>query len=83
MIAFAAEKRALHPFAHGQMQLAVPSGSERPGPPTHQQIAQRAFDIYVADGRTQGQCHANWYQAEKQLIHESEAAPKPKAHFGY
>jgi hypothetical protein len=83
MIASATEKKAPQPFARGQLQRAVPHAIEQPGPPTHAKIAQRAYDIYVADGRQQGQCEAHWYRAEKQLLHESQAAPQPEAHFGY
>jgi hypothetical protein len=83
MIAFPTEMKAPQTFTPGQLQLAVAYGGERPDPPTHRQIAQRAFDIYVADGRQPGQCRANWYRAERQLIHESQAAPKPAACFRY
>jgi len=77
-----AEKTIPQQFAHGQLQLAVPRGAERPAPPTHQEIARRAYDIYVADHRTKGRCTANWHQAEQQLIHESQSAPKTKPQYG-
>jgi hypothetical protein len=34
---------------------------------THEQIAERAHDIYVQSGRREGQCRQNWEQAEKDL----------------
>jgi hypothetical protein len=36
-------------------------------PPTHDDIARRAYDIYVKSGRKQGQCKQNWQQAEHDL----------------
>jgi hypothetical protein len=35
--------------------------------PTHAEIARRAYDIYVKNGRKQGQCKQNWHQAEADL----------------
>ena len=35
--------------------------------PTHDDIAQRAYDIYLANDCRQGQCKQNWLQAEKDL----------------
>jgi hypothetical protein len=35
--------------------------------PTHDDIARRAYDIYVATGCSQGQCKQNWHQAENDL----------------
>ena len=37
---------------------------------THNQIAERAFDIYVQNGRHEGQCQQNWEQAENDLRHQ-------------
>lgn len=83
MTTLVAEKKATPPFAHGQLQYAIPHGSKQPDPPTHAQIAQRAFDLYITDCRRPGQCQANWYQAEKQLNYEFQGAPKPEAQFSY
>ena len=46
--------------------------SQHPGAPVitapaHGDIADRAYDIYVRDGRKQGQCKQNWHQAELEL----------------
>jgi len=43
-----------------------------PGPgvitvPTHEQIAKRAYAIFVKSGRKLGQCTQNWRQAEHDL----------------
>ena len=35
--------------------------------PTHDEIARRAYDIYVKSGRREGQCNKNWHQAEHDL----------------
>ena len=35
--------------------------------PTHGDIAKRAYDIYVNNGRKQGHCKQNWQQAEHDL----------------
>ena len=35
--------------------------------PTYQQIEERAYMIYVAEGCPQGRCDAHWHLAEEQL----------------
>jgi len=37
---------------------------------THDQIAERAYDIYVKNGRHGDQCQQNWEQAENDLRHQ-------------
>ena len=37
---------------------------------THGQVAERAYDIYVQNGRQEGQCRQNWEQAENDLHHQ-------------
>ena len=44
--------------------------------PTHDEIAHRAYDLYVASDCKAGQCASNWRQAEQELIHASGAAPR-------
>ena len=34
---------------------------------THEEIAHRAYDIYVTSGRKPGHCIQNWQQAESEL----------------
>jgi hypothetical protein len=36
----------------------------------HDQIAERAYDIYVKNGRQKGQCQQNWEQAENDVRHQ-------------
>jgi uncharacterized protein YndB with AHSA1/START domain len=38
--------------------------------PTHEQIAERAYALYVARGGTLGYAHEDWLEAEKQLSEE-------------
>ena len=49
---------------------APPSGPNRTTVFTHDQIAERAYDIYVQNGRQKGQCQQNWEQAEIDLRHQ-------------
>ena len=46
--------------------------------PTFQQIQDRAYAIYVAEGCPQGRCDAHWNLAEEQLrleVRQTEARP--------
>lgn len=45
--------------------------------PTFQQIQNRAYAIYLAEGCPQGRCDAHWNQAEEQLRTESAQAEAP------
>jgi hypothetical protein len=49
-------------------------GSIAMAAPTHDDIAHRAYDIYVQDGRKQGQCKQNWRQAEHELLNTNHAS---------
>ena len=35
--------------------------------PTHKEIARRAYEIYIENGRKQGQSEQYWQQAEQEL----------------
>ena len=35
--------------------------------PTHDEIAKRAYEIYIKKGRRQGQSERDWQQAENEL----------------
>jgi hypothetical protein len=35
--------------------------------PTHKEIAKRAYEIYIENGRRQGQSEQYWLQAEQEL----------------
>jgi len=50
---------------------------------THEEIAKRAYEIYVKRGRRQGQSQQDWNQAEQELQNERLAASrlqKPSLH---
>lgn len=51
-------KRATPSKADTQVELKI----------THDQIAQRAYEIWLAKGRPRGQEQRNWYEAEAELI---------------
>lgn len=44
--------------------------------PTHEEIAKRAYDIYVKNGRKQGQSSQNWHQAEQELQAAEHRLPR-------
>jgi hypothetical protein len=43
---------------------------------THEDIARRAYEIYVKRGRRQGQSQQDWNQAEQELQNERIAASR-------
>jgi hypothetical protein len=45
--------------------------------PTHDQIASRAFEIYVSRGAEHGHDVGDWFEAERQL--KVELQPKKRA----
>jgi len=59
-------------ISHGTS--APPSGPILTSEFTHDQIAERAYDIYVQNGRHEGQCQENWEQAENDLHHQGLVA---------
>jgi hypothetical protein len=40
--------------------------------PTHDEIEIRAYQVFERNGRQEGQCQANWLQAEKELMEEKQ-----------
>lgn len=50
--------------------------------PTHDQIARRAYEIYVRNGRIDGRCQRNWEQAERELRTPSEISAAPNVGAG-
>jgi hypothetical protein len=45
---------------------ATPATAASTGP-THEQIARRAYELYLARGATDGQAEQDWVQAEREL----------------
>ncbi len=52
----------------------TPPGHAAPGKPAHDDIARRAYEIYIKNGCHQGQCQKNWRQAEQELQDEGQVA---------
>ena len=46
--------------------------------PTHEDIAKRAYGIYLKTGRKQGQCKQNWQQAEQSFSGQPARLPEPR-----
>ena len=61
-------------FTDPPTKAAEQVGSASPKVPSHEDIARRAFDIYVKKGRLQGQCQQNWREAEQELTMENRAS---------
>lgn len=40
---------------------------------THDEIAQRAYLIWLANGKPTGEEEFNWHQAERELLHKTAA----------
>ena len=54
-------------------QAAASSQPAVSAAPGHEDIARRAYAIYVQKGRQPGQCQQNWRQAEKDLRQQGQA----------
>jgi hypothetical protein len=52
-----------------------------PALPTHEAIAQRAYEMYIMDGRQEGQCQKNWQEAESELCKQNSAQKAPAQQF--
>ena len=46
---------------------AAPHGATSPAPPSHEDIARRAYEIYVGRGGGEGHEIDDWLQAEREL----------------
>lgn len=59
---------------------ATRSGPAGSPAPAHDDIARRAYDIYVKGGSQEGRCQQNWLQAERELRkHTVTAGPAVQA----
>ena len=67
------QQGTFHTFTPLPTQHAGACGDALRGPPTHDQIARCAYDLYVATGRQAGRCQQNWRQAEQALCCQNEA----------
>ena len=71
------KNKATQPFTPVQAKPAGACGKGQPCPPTHDEIARGAYDIYATTGWIQGQCTKNWLQAERTLNARNLAAHQP------
>jgi len=65
----APSKSSSHPQG-GSMARETPRGGQQvlpPRRPTCEQIAQRAYELYLARGCVDGHDHEDWVQAEREL----------------
>jgi hypothetical protein len=49
--------------------------------PAHKEIAKRAYEIYIENGRRQGQSEQYWLQAEHELKNRTEQELKNVKHW--
>jgi hypothetical protein len=49
--------------------------------PAHDEIAERAYEIYVRNGRQEGRQQEDWLQAEHELIEEAHNSPLALAEY--
>ena len=61
------QSKAKQSLAAGQTHEDLIPGTGVLTVPTHEQIAMRAYDIYVQTGCLKGRCQDNWNQAVRDL----------------
>lgn len=49
--------------------------------PAHKEIARRAYEIYIENGRLQGQSEQYWLQAEHELKNRTDQELKNQKHW--
>jgi hypothetical protein len=70
-----------NPSATGiEQPVARHSGCCDSAAPTHDDIARRAYDIYVKTGCKNGHCTQNWHQAEQSLRDQAHAGHHAQQH---
>lgn len=65
-----APSRPVHRGNRNEVKMSLPSASEPSTKrrPTHDQIAQRAYELYEARGRQPGHAQHDWLRAERELM---------------
>ena len=72
------QSKATQAFSN-QPTRTVPDAASAGTPrPTHAEIAERAYEIYLKKGRQQGQCDRNWLQAEQELRKQGTVVSQSK-----
>jgi len=64
---YTTQSQATRELAAGQTHSDLHAGPGVVTLPTHEDIAKRAYAIYLKTGRPQGHCQQNWHQAEHEL----------------
>ncbi len=67
MSKYTTQSEAKRSLSAGQTHDDLHPGHGVIATPTHDAIATRAYEIYVASGSKHGQCKQNWKQAEHDL----------------
>jgi hypothetical protein len=62
----AARVRPSSPVGAGRTTTVAPAPAAA-AEPTYEEIAARAYDLWIAHGRPEGRDHENWIEAEQQL----------------
>lgn len=57
----------------GFTSIEAGAGLQPAFPPTEEQIRERAYFIYLERGGTGGDPHADWLQAERELVEQTRA----------
>jgi hypothetical protein len=70
--------KSVHPSSPPPIYDAPVAGPVAAVAPTHEDIARRAYEIYVQKGRLQGQSEQNWRQAEWEQLNRGLATFLPK-----
>jgi len=82
MIPSVTEKNAPRPFSGVKPPQSAPGGIGKSCMPTHDEIARRAYEIYVDHDRSEGRSEQDWRQAEEELVQKPQASSlKPQAQF--
>ena len=67
MIKPMAPSKTTQPFGPQQVHNDPPGRAAAATMPRQEDIARRAYEIYVRKGFRQGQCEQNWLEAEQEM----------------
>ncbi|MGA9992231.1 MAG: DUF2934 domain-containing protein, partial [Thiobacillaceae bacterium] len=51
--------------------------------PAQDEVAKKAYDLYLKEGRPQGHAEQNWLEAEAQLQHTESKHPDHRDHHAH
>jgi hypothetical protein len=66
-----APSSSLHGAAPNDSQKLVPTAA--PGPTSEERIRQRAYELYLENGREDGHAEEHWLTAERELARNNKA----------